>query len=93
MVLLEEVTAALRQQELALVPNTLGSGALWMTFRPPVAHGLGSEIKGDPSGVRAPVFLQVREEMVRDDILLHVPNRRQHLLCPPTTAFMYVMYA
>ena len=59
-----DVTAALGQQELALVPNTLGSGALWMTIRPPAAHGLGSEIKGDLSGVRTPSFLQVRKEMV-----------------------------
>ena len=64
--LLEDVTAALRQQELAQVnlPNTLGFGALWMTIRLPAARGPGSEIKGNSSGVRTPGFFQVREEMV-----------------------------
>ena len=76
--LLEEVTAALGEQELALRPKTLSWGTLGVTICVPAARGQRSAInKGDPSTVRTPGFCQVREEMVlltvaqkvRDDIL------------------------
>ena len=61
--LLEEVTAALWQQELALRPKTLGWGTLRVTICVPAARGQRSEIKGDPSGVWTSGFFQVRDEI------------------------------
>ena len=47
----------------ALVSKTLSWGTLGMTIRPPAAHGLRSEIKGDPSGVRTSGFFEVRGQI------------------------------